>query len=676
MNPKSINQLQYRSEIDGLRAVAVLSVLGFHASPNWVKGGFIGVDIFFVISGYLISLILLTNLENQSFSFLEFYKKRIIRIFPALLLVLLTTCAIGWFLLLPEQYKQLGKHIAASAIFISNFALWNESGYFDNAATTKPLLHLWSLGIEEQFYIFCPFLLWTLSKYKNKLFITISSVALVSFSLNILLINTDPIKVFYSPQTRFWELLVGVLVAITSFRWSSAPDTEKSNNFSRKLMVFFKLSIVKNLISIVGLLSLVVAITLISEKTPFPGWWALLPVLGAALLVMPNENSWVNKYILSNRILVWFGLISYPLYLWHIPILFFFRAFRVEDGISRADRLIAVLMSVLLAWLTYRFIERPIRFGKINKSITTIALCSLMIIMGLFGVFIYQTDGYGQRFKGITTALTGSPTFNYYSQIRSSSCHMEGGGSTNASRNISCYETQRPLVALWGDSTAASLYPGLKKLQGNSDFGISQLTNGGCPPILNAGDIFENKACGYANKSILEELQKQNPNVLVLSAAWRHEGGYRWTISELKLLVTSTIKLIEEKLPNTRIILIGPVPFWEDSPQQSAFQYFRNLTDKRQPIPIRLHAEELKSYDSVLRDVALSTGVTFISANDIFCTEEGCISRIGDTPEDFVAINSEHLSARGAEFFINSVKDIIFSNGRDDLPWDFQTTRN
>ena len=204
---------KYRPDIDGLRAVAVLSVVVYHAFPSWLKGGFVGVDIFFVISGFLISTIIFSSLERDSFSFYDFYSRRIRRIFPALLVVLIACYAFGWSALLADEYKQLGKHIAAGAGFVSNLILWSESGYFDIAAETKPLLHLWSLGIEEQFYIAWPVLLWAAWKKKFNLFTISLALFFVSFGLNLSKYRVDGVADFYSPQTRFWELLAGSLLA-------------------------------------------------------------------------------------------------------------------------------------------------------------------------------------------------------------------------------------------------------------------------------------------------------------------------------------------------------------------------------------------------------------------------------------------------------------------------------
>src|SRR5262249_11722104 len=214
----------YRPDIDGLRAVAVLSVVGFHAVPSAVPGGFTGVDIFFVISGFLISSIIFGGLQNNAFDFLMFYVRRMKRIFPALIVVLLASFTLGWFYLFTDEYKQLGKHIAGGAGFISNFMLLNEAGYFDQAAETKPLLHLWSLGIEEQFYLAWPILLWTVWRLRLNVLAFIIAVALISFAFNIAASASEPAAAFYSPHTRFWELLAGSLLAWGAVSRGAAQD--------------------------------------------------------------------------------------------------------------------------------------------------------------------------------------------------------------------------------------------------------------------------------------------------------------------------------------------------------------------------------------------------------------------------------------------------------------------
>jgi len=641
--------VKHRSDIDGLRGSAVLLVLGYHIFPDWVKGGFIGVDIFFVISGYLITQIILRNLENNSFRLIEFFERRVIRIFPSLVLVLFTTLTLGWFILLPEQYEQLGKHTAGASLFVSNFILWSESGYFDQATDTKPLAHLWSLGVEEQFYIFWPFIIWCAFK-TNKLVIPILFIALSSFSLNVVQINLDPAKTFFLPHTRFWELLVGALMAIlaTKFRGSK----QHTNSFER-LAAF-----VTNSISVLGILLLILAIVVTSAAKAFPGWWALLPVVGTALLVLSNRT-WVNQRVLSNRVLVWFGLISYPLYLWHIPVLFLFRELQVQDFLSRFDRIFAFCISVGLSWLTYRIVEKPLRYGRMNQKILSLTLLSFIALIGIFGFSVFKNEGYKQRFTGSYHGLTGGIEFEYQALVRQGVCHMEGGGGTNELRSATCYESKRPLVALWGDSAASTLYPGLKKLQSNNNnFGISQLTNAGCPPILGAGDVFQSSACQGANESILTELVRQQPNVLILTSVW-NDRQYLLDLVQLAERLTFTIRSVQEQLPLTRIVVVGPIPRFKDGPQMTAYRYFRGLLNKTQGVPIRLPAQTLKDYDAVLREVALNTNTSFVSVNQILCNIDGCISRVGDNANDFIAIDTTHLSAKGAEFLTETIKQNI-----------------
>lgn len=347
---------KYRPDIDGLRAVAVLSVVFFHAFPEVKSGGFIGVDIFFVISGFLISTIIFENLEKDSFSFAGFYARRIKRIFPALLLVLTTCAVIGWFALLANEYKQLGWHILGGAGFLSNFVLWQESGYFDAHADTKPLLHLWSLGIEEQFYIVFPLLVWLIWRARlNPLTLTFI-IALISFLLNLKGIDKDATAVFYSPQTRVWELLCGSLLA-----WLALHPPAMLTRLASRLDDWLGMLIhrpappadgrvLANVLAFFGLLLVTYGVIRINKKLTFPGLWALVPVLGATLLIAAGPRAWINRRLLANRMMVWFGLISFPLYLWHWPLLSFARIMQSElPGVS--IRIAAVLLSVLLAWL-------------------------------------------------------------------------------------------------------------------------------------------------------------------------------------------------------------------------------------------------------------------------------------------------------------------------------------
>lgn len=366
---------KYRPDIDGLRAIAVLSVVGFHAFPGNLKGGFIGVDIFFVISGFLISTIIFEDLNHERFSFSEFYGRRIRRIFPSLILVLCVCLVFGWFSLLADEFNQLGKHMAAGASFVSNLVFWNEAGYFDNSAETKPLLHLWSLGIEEQFYIFWPLVLWCSRKRKFNVIAITALVTVSSFVLNLKGIKQDVTGTFFSPLTRFWELLCGGFLACF--------NRTKKGSVDNKFLA--------NILSSVGLLMLIWGFWKMDKDLSFPGNWALLPVLAAGLIITAGENAWTNRTVLSNKFVVWFGLISFPLYLWHWPIFSFGRII-TDEMLSKEGKLLAVFISILLSWITVEWVEKPFRFGKNRIRLKTSLLIGLVFVIGMIGLVVNNAD--------------------------------------------------------------------------------------------------------------------------------------------------------------------------------------------------------------------------------------------------------------------------------------------
>lgn len=272
----------YRADIDGLRAIAVMAVVGFHYFCGVIPNGFVGVDVFFVISGFLISGILFDALANKQFSFVNFYSRRIQRIFPALSLVLLFSLVAGWFLFLPADYAQLGKHVSAGAGFVSNLVLWSEAGYFDQASATKPLLHLWSLGIEEQFYIFYPLILPFIWRMPKAAFQWMLLITATSFFLNVYQVSVDVTATYYLPITRLWELSAGGLIALYCF---------DGRNESRSEYLA-----VRNAMSILGLGLILLTTILLPSHTRFPGWWAALPVCGTAALIWAGPQALVNRY--------------------------------------------------------------------------------------------------------------------------------------------------------------------------------------------------------------------------------------------------------------------------------------------------------------------------------------------------------------------------------------------
>ena len=657
----NITHLKYRPDIDGLRSIAILSVVGYHAFPNAVKGGFIGVDIFFVISGYLISTIIFDSLlERNSFSFVEFYSRRIKRIFPALLLVLIACFAFGWFALLPNEYKQLGKHIAGGAGFVSNFLFWHESGYFDTASETKPLLHLWTLGIEEQFYLIWPVLLWIAWKLRLNLLAITMVIAVTSFTLNLNKVGGDAAAAFYSPQTRFWELLTGSVLAYMTLTASTskiqALAVRSYTNLRTKQMPNGKT--LRNIQSVIGAVLITIGILVITKEKSFPGWWAVLPILGAVLIISAGKQAWLNSAVLSNRVLVWFGLISYPLYLWHWPLLSFARIVESETP-SHEIRIVAILFSIVLAWMTYTLIEKPIRFGKHSKA-KTITLLFLMVVVGYAGYNCFKRDGYIFRFPKEVTLLVSPVDFKFSEYIRDNICHLHNFSLEQ--HDFSCSEKKRPLLFLWGDSAAAAIYPGLKKLQNQYDFGITQLTAAACPPLLGltSENLIQRKNCNTVNKIVFERLKKEKPEIILLHSVWNFPVAFTIGNDELVQKLTETIVKIKNDLPASSIILIGPMPQWKISPQNDSLKNLRNDIILKEP-DVMQKAIRFDDLDSLLMKTSFNLGVAYISAIKYLCTDEGCISRIGDAQLNWIGVDKIHLSKAGSEFFIDKIQDELFA---------------
>ena len=536
-----VRATKYRSDIDGLRALAVLAVVAFHAFPDWVRGGFIGVDVFFVISGYLISKIIFKNLDRGTFSFTEFYFHRVKRIFPALLLILLICFAFGWFALIASEYKQLGKHIAGGAGFVSNFVLWSEVGYFDNLADTKPLLHLWSLGVEGQFYIVWPILLWFAWRYKFNLLTITIVIIIASFILNIKGIKQDTVATFYSPQTRFWELLSGSLLAWIALYKGSAFLSFKDNlDVWLSRIVYSEKSdtdgkTLANILSSIGMLLLAYGFWRVNKELRFPGIWALIPVLGTALIITAGSKAWINYTFLSNRLAVWFGLISYPLYLWHWPILSFARIIEGEVP-SHSIRMMAVVLSVACAWLTYKFVELPLCIQKYNKVKVTLLLV-LLLIVGCIGYNAYARDGLSFR-KVEKLFAINSTAFYAKNETPGDNCKIlarkEYVGQCSESNKSMASDSID--IFFLGDSHGQALYSGWD-FEGKNTISLGQM---GCLPFIGV-DRFTKDGPKYCQKSyrpainFIDEKSSPNSTVLLIARYANYVEGTGYGVEEEKL---------------------------------------------------------------------------------------------------------------------------------------------
>jgi peptidoglycan/LPS O-acetylase OafA/YrhL len=629
----------YRADIDGLRAVAVLPVVAFHTFPTRFGGGFIGVDIFFVISGYLISGIILGGLEKQKFSFREFYARRIKRIFPTLVLVFATCMILGWVLLLGGEYKQLGKHVAGGAAFVSNFVLWGEAGYFDSAAESKVLLHLWSLGIEEQFYLLWPLCLFFASRKRWLTPVLLVGLLLASFTLNVVRVRTDPVGTFYSPTTRFWELFVGAFLAWVSLhkpkrlRWMIGAEGATLRSF-------------------VGLALIGSALVVVRTDKAFPGFWALLPVVGAAFLISAGPDAWCNKHILSNRLMVFVGLISYPLYVWHWPLLIFEHFFEY-GSYSWQVRVAAVALAFVLAWLTARFVEGPIRTGlpKIWKvAVPAVAMATLFIL----GALTYRNDGYPLRLKdmGEYEAYFDNtpPEYRYFHahdvpRTYRFDCDFYDADTKRAKSapvDASCYTPHsEKKVVLWGDSHAQQFYYGLSVTL-PSDVSLLPFASSGCYPSVDPAQPDTRGYCTAANAYARQHIRELKPDVVILAQASSHEdtdfdGIIAW-------LGSVGVK---------HVVLIGPVPQWHPDLYKVIARHYWAAT------PERLNTYLVKKVfdtDRLLHTRSAGRPFTFVSIIDQMCNADGCIVYLdGDRKEGLITNDYGHLTTKGSVFVAKTI---------------------
>jgi peptidoglycan/LPS O-acetylase OafA/YrhL len=640
------NSLWYRPDIDGLRAIAVLAVLGFHASPIHIRGGFVGVDIFFVISGYLISKIIFEKLDKGTFSFAAFYSSRIKRILPALNLILIVTLVLGWCFLVPLDYKRLGQHVMGVVGFVSNFVLWHEAGYFDVYADLKPLLHIWSLSIEEQFYLLWPLILLAIHKLSLKRAPIILVLLLLSLAGGIYLVAHDKTAAFYFPVTRAWELLVGAVIA-----HFSSHDKNIAAALARKTGAFLSEEIICNLLAAVGLLFVVAALRWTNEARAFPGYWAMLPTFGAALLIVSGPGSVISRKLLSNKLMVQIGLISYPLYLWHWTFLSFLR---IEGfGAPLVNRLGAVALSFLMAWITYRFAEIPIRFGAtpgLQRKIIG-GLAGTMVLLGAAGLYIYADDGFAMRYPDSLRPFLAAK-YDYKQQFRNSECLLSEQEVTFSPK---CVETENynkglPLVLLWGDSHAAHLFRAIEALHGESHFALAQYTSSSCPPFVNFEKL-DRPYCGMLNRFVEAQIRTLHPATVILAHDWPQ------SIKENSLdHLGETVRLLRSDGVG-HIVLVGPVPHWESSLGDAMTRYLKEAGTSKIPKRTGFGLDpSIPALDAKLAQLAKVNGITYVSPLNVMCNTEGCLTIVDEKTQMPSSFDNAHFTLEASQFFIGAVK--------------------
>jgi peptidoglycan/LPS O-acetylase OafA/YrhL len=633
----------YRPDIDGLRAVAVIAVVWFHAFPHQLAGGFIGVDVFFVISGYLIAGLLLKEQEAGRFRLLRFYASRARRIFPALVLVLATTVAMGWWLLLPDEFVLLGKHVAASAAFVENFMLWHEAGYFDMSNESKPVMHLWSLAVEEQFYLLFPCALWLAARKGISAVRLVGTALLLSLCWNVARITADPVGTFLSPLSRMWELMAGALLACREAR-GLLPRLRPAGT---------------NALSLVGLAMLLAPMWLLNDLDLYPGWNAIAPVVGTVLVVAAGPQAVVNRWILAARPLIWIGLVSYPLYLWHWPVLTYARVAGVG---ARADWLVgAIVVSCVLAWLTYALVERPVRFGRFRHQ-APLPLAVALSLVAAIGLAMHLGQGV-RRFQPLVPAEELAFDTHWRDWARCDLVRATGSETLCAILDPAA----PPSIALIGDSHAGHLATGLRTILDGSPNAVV-LTRGSCFPVLTVGPI-EEKYFGCKEGVIAQAMAvaARTPSIhtvllsgyapLAISGTRLHQPPS--TDPQLPVRARAFEQALERTLENLlradkRVVYLLPVPEMSANPRDCARTMLWGGIDEA----CRVLRERVAQRTQSIRDIAARMklrfpDVTFIDPTDALCDGVHCFAGRDGT---LYYLDRDHLSPSGSRLVMRALE--------------------
>ncbi|MBN9601327.1 MAG: acyltransferase [Afipia felis] len=642
--------LPYRRDIDGLRAIAVLFVIGFHYFHSVFRGGFVGVDVFFVISGFLITGLIRQDVAAGRFSIAEFYGRRIRRIFPALVLVLLLSLGMGFLFMLPDAFRTLGINTAASAGFVANIALWLQQDYFAPSAEFNPLLHIWSLGVEEQFYLVWPLILIVIARRRAAIPVAVV-LTILSFLGSLVQTANDSVAAFFLPLTRFWELGAGAVLALLQARIGHSVQNKEWMGWA-------------------GLLLLASAMVMINRDSTFPGWWALLPVAGTVLLIAAGENARPNRIFLSHRALVYIGLISYPFYLWHWPLLVFARIIRFQREPTVIMSIGLIIAAGALAHLTYKLIEQPIRSGGHHLSIKAVSLAALLAVCGSLGLTVYAKEGLPDRFplaiqkRVIDTEkeIESAQGCRYDVNIRPSS-ECDGVGPAGS-----------PLTLVWGDSYAFHLIAGLQALQQErQDFRLARYFAFSCAPRVDAVNS-RIPYCNEANAFARQKIELLRPDTVIITARWTlYDGTGKYPLVDDKEL-TRTVEWLKGAGVQ-HVVIIGQMPQWTIAPSVIPLRDFQFSIFKHSAV-----ADKIPDWDSaylevwslaaedMVKRVAAAEGVTFISPAATFCKGNSCLITVPDSGGLPTSRDNGHLTDAASKFFIEKNAKAIWPEYRKGEP--------
>lgn len=645
----------YRREIDGLRALAVLPVILFHAGFQLFGGGFVGVDIFFVISGYLITTIIVAELEQGKFSIINFYERRARRILPALFFIMLVCLPFAWLWLLPQDLKSFSQSLVAVTVFSSNIFFWRTSGYFDSDAALKPLLHTWSLAVEEQYYVLFPLLLiltWKLGKrwvLSALVLIFISSLGFAAW-----VSTAKPETAFYLLPARGWELLVGAFVA---FYFATYPN----KSFGRS---------VNEIGALIGIALIGYAIFVFDDQTPFPSVYTLAPTVGAALImVFANQTTHVGRF-LGGKLLVGIGLISYSAYLWHQPLF----AFARHRSLTEPNQFVYGLLSVsslMLAYFSWKFVETPFR----NKTLyPRKAIFATSLFMAVFFLAIGLIGHIGK----------GLPSRSAYAvnKIQNpESGAIELCGEETKSPCLLGNKATKPSVAIFGDSHSLVLRRELSRSLEKLNLSALSFEGDWCAPLLDVGtsNKSKNPKCrNFIQNNFAEMLGDNAIENVILIAEWsNYTKGYRWNDSGIAFYTDNessnqsseeNIKVVERGLNRTleaiaktkkNVILVKSVPEYEvNVPRNLAksLWFDGNLSLGNKGVNRQAYFERNKEIEAIFDRVNLHEKAKVVSPLDVFCGDSECRYVRDDEP---YYIDSNHLSNVGAKMLVPLIVDYL-----------------
>ena len=668
MHSNNVTMVDYRPDIDGLRAIAVSAVIIFHYFPKLAPGGFVGVDIFFVISGFLIANIILKAIERKSFQFAIFFANRIKRIFPSLLLVITITLIFTNVYFLPDQRSVFNWQGVSSLLFVFNLVAAQSIDYFNQDMAWSPFTHLWSLGVELQFYFSAPFILFLcLKKSYGKS--AIISILLISFFLNVILTQLNSTQTYFLIFTRYWQFLCGSVLAI------QCDSIRKQTCFLNQK----KLSC--NFFSLLGFLSILLSIIIYSKNTKYPGLAATLPTIGACLIIFSGPSALFNSIFLRNRLIIFIGKISYPLYLWHYFLLYLSKLFQdtfdwtfislflqqvlgedtriqnrcILEMLERGPRLFALLISILASILTYRYVEKSIwNIKKSAKrlSISLLILSSLLVIgiISLNEIFVMGIINNSDIKRFISSYDITSKGSSYREQTLAS-YHSQclSGNIRDTTIPQECYTSAHShTIMIWGDSHAMQLRPGLdsfinQHLSRSFDVGIVQITSASCPASNepNRKNYNGTQECESSNKLALDTILRLKPDLVIIAQAVNHLQT-DWT--ELSRAITS--------MGAKHIIILGPVPRWsENLPRLVAF-------NDQHLVPRKLGSYLMSAPFIVDQLLAgqfeyIENNVTYVSAISAFCFPDRTC-RVTVPSGDLVTHDSGHITPAASVWLIQN----------------------